>query len=166
VLRKLYGEHITWVFDFAGPMCLVSDTAENLQLRVWLEHDGKRCFVPDSTKHIAPRLLYALRHVVRRNRYSLDSQWINAQIELGKISYVVDPAAHTAQLTLYPGTGYANSKQLDLRVFENFGDTKKMFSNVALDASMVAISFGTHLSPDRRYDLYLPDIFWGRHTRE
>lgn len=129
--------------------------------KVWLECQNKRCFIDAGVQPIPRPIFMQLKTAVEADRYRIDNYWMSMQIDIGHTTFKTLPDFKLV-LTLYPGTPHANIKILNLDVLRKFPDAKDMIANVALDSSMVAISLGTHREPPRRYDLYLPDIFWGK----
>jgi hypothetical protein len=131
------------------------------KFKVWLEQNNKRCFIDAGDVPMKRGMFNELKTAVVPDRYRIDNFWFAMQIDLGHVKLEKFERDFKVKLTLYPGTNHANVKTLLLNKLKTFPDAADMMKHVALDASMAAISFGTHRPAERRYDLYLPDIFWG-----
>lgn len=136
------------------------------KFKVWLEQNNTRCFVDAGGVPMTRGMFNELKAAVQPDRYRIDNYWFSMQIDLGHVKLEKFEREFKVQLTLYPGTNHENVKTMLLHKLKPFPDAAAMMENVALDADIVAISFGTHRPPERRYDLYLPDIFWGPESNE
>lgn len=132
--------------------------------KVWLESSGKRCFVDAHLTNPMPSQIYtALEAAVAKQRGQIENMWINMQIDLGHIAAkVLDPSNYIFDFVLYPGQNTELHRRVELPGLRHKDQDGLCLKNRKFDSEKAAITFGTHLPEEKVYDLYLPDIFWGR----
>ena len=132
--------------------------------KAWLEQDGKRCFIdayPNAP--MPPKVFNAIRVAVAARRTEIENAWTSMQIWLQHVKItVLDPDKYIFDFVLYPGQNTELRRNVELPGLQRMDTTGEYIKNWKLDPDMVAIVFGTHLPELRHYDVYLPDIFWGR----
>lgn len=130
--------------------------------KVWLEQKNKRCFI-DSKQHLAipPKVLNPLREAIEVYRTMVERHWVNMKIRLGQFTMTVDPSQALAIVTLYPNEHPPTQRKITHQVPMGYAEPEYL-KYYRLDPSMSALQLGTRLDEADRYDIYLPDLIWGR----
>jgi hypothetical protein len=128
--------------------------------KVWLERNGQRCCV-DSEQHvdIPPKVMRPLQLAVAQNRFQIESMWVNMKIDLGQFVMTVDPNRALATVTLYPGEH--TQRKITHQIPPGYARPAYL-EHYRLDSEIATLQLGTLLDEARRYDIYLPDLIWGK----